>query len=139
MSVIFGIPMLATPVVGLGYLAVQIVGMSPGMLVTSIKIVDETGRLPGWRGLVRFVMPLPFFWTPIFVGVRIFEATFDGNPTRTYTVAVGALIAALPYLWALWQPERRTLHDLAAGTWVVRRVPQAALTAPIEEPVPSTM
>jgi class 3 adenylate cyclase/uncharacterized RDD family membrane protein YckC len=38
---------------------------------------------------------------------------------RAFVSVVSLQVAFLGYLWALWEPQRRTWHDLAAGTRVV--------------------
>ncbi len=39
---------------------------------------------------------------------------------RAVVLVLAGLPAGLGWVWALFQRERRALHDLAAGTWVVR-------------------
>ncbi|MEI7926764.1 MAG: RDD family protein [Chloroflexota bacterium] len=139
LSVIFGLPMLAFPVVAFGYLLVQIAGVSPGLWLTSVRIVNADGHVPGWRGLVRFVVPLSFASTAAVGLLTAYQWTVDGSAQRTAAGGLALLLVVLPHLWALWEPERRTLQDLAAGTWVVRRRTAPTSPAPIEEPASSTM
>jgi uncharacterized RDD family membrane protein YckC len=139
LSVMFGLPMLAIPVVVLGYLLVQVAGVSPGLWCTSVRIVNADGHAPGWRGLVRFVVPLSFASTAGVGFLIVYQRTFDGSAQRTLVEGIAALLVVLPHLWAFWEPERRTLQDLAAGTWVVHRRTAPTSPAPIEEPASSTM
>jgi uncharacterized RDD family membrane protein YckC len=59
------------------------------------------------------------------LGIRIVRA--DGGPIDLGTAAarsgmaiVSSLILYVGYLWAIWDPERRTLHDIVADTRAVR-------------------
>lgn len=66
-------------------------GWSPGKRVVGVELVTKEGEAPGvGRGLARTMV-----------------AVVSGN-----ALAIG-------YLWAWRQPQRRTWHDLAAGTYVV--------------------
>lgn len=66
-------------------------GWSPGKRVVGVELVTEEGHAPGiGRGLIRTMV-----------------AIVSGN-----AIAIG-------YLWAWRQRQRRTWHDLAAGTYAV--------------------
>jgi uncharacterized RDD family membrane protein YckC len=67
-------------------------GQTPGMRVLNIRAVDAAtgGRVDYGRAFIRHV-----------VGV------------------VSQVLCYLGYLWMLWDPERQTWHDKAAGTFVV--------------------
>lgn len=67
-------------------------GQTIGMRAWRLRVVDGSGRPPGWgAALLRFVV------APL-------------------SLAVGAL----GFLWCLFEHERRGWHDLAAGTRVLR-------------------
>lgn len=67
-------------------------GLTLGMRAWRARLVFEDGRAPGWgRCMLRWVLSL---------------------------VSAAALGAG--YLWALFNPERRTWHDLATGARLVR-------------------
>jgi uncharacterized RDD family membrane protein YckC len=81
--------------VGIGY-SVYFIGSSsgqtPGMRVLNIRAVDAAtgGRVDYGRAFVRYLVAI-----------------------------VSGLVCYLGYLWMLWDPERQTWHDKAAGTFVV--------------------
>ncbi|PKM06926.1 MAG: hypothetical protein CVV14_10525 [Gammaproteobacteria bacterium HGW-Gammaproteobacteria-4] len=67
-------------------------GQTIGMRPWRLRVVDAHGRDPSWRAvLLRYVL-------------------------------AGLSLAAfgLGFVWALFDPQRRTWHDLAAGTLMVR-------------------
>ena len=67
-------------------------GATVGKYVVGLRCVDANGEVPGLgRGLARYI-------------VSIFSGLF---------LLIG-------YLWVLWEPQKRTWHDMAAGTYVVR-------------------
>jgi uncharacterized RDD family membrane protein YckC len=68
-------------------------GGTLGALAVGLRIETEAGEQPGyWRGLVRWFMSILSF-----------------------------LAFGLGYLCATWDPKKRTWHDMAAGTLVVKR------------------
>ena len=58
------------------------------------------------------------------MGLRIIDEA--GNPPGPTRAVIRVLVSILSYffllgfLWVLFQPEKRTWHDLAAGTWVIK-------------------
>ena len=67
-------------------------GQTPGMKLMSIKLVNANGELLSiGQALVRFVV-----------------AIFSG------------MILVIGYLWMLWDANKQTWHDKAAGSFVVR-------------------
>lgn len=85
--------------------------------------------------LAYLLVPLAYYWVPTalsgqtlgkrLVGIKVVDA--EGRPPGYARAAmrevVGKLLSALllylGYLVALFHPERRALHDLVGGTWVV--------------------
>ncbi len=67
-------------------------GMTLGMRAWHVRIIDETGRRPGWR------------WCAI----------------RFLTSILSAALAGLGFLWSLIDPDKRTWHDKASRTRLVR-------------------
>lgn len=68
-------------------------GMTVGMRAWRIRIKTSEGGKPGWAAcLVRFVVSL-----------------------------LAAAPAGLGFWWSLFDPGRRTWHDIASGTCLVRR------------------
>jgi len=79
--------------IGAGYYIIgNGTGATLGKYTVGLRCVDANGELPGLgRAAVRYI-------------VSIFSA----------------LALLIGYLWVLWNPEKRTWHDLAAGTYVIR-------------------
>lgn len=68
-------------------------GMTVGMRAWRVVIINDNGRPPGWgRCLLRFAVS----W-------------------------LSAAAAGLGFLWALFEPGRRTWHDMASATRLLRR------------------
>ncbi|HYV58787.1 MAG TPA: RDD family protein [Acidimicrobiia bacterium] len=67
-------------------------GQTPGMRLLNIRAVDAAtgGRVDYGRAFIRYVIAL-----------------------------VSGLVCYLGYFWMLWDPEKQTWHDKAAGTFVV--------------------
>lgn len=68
------------------------IGRSPGARVMGIGPIDRRGRAPS-------------------VGRTLMRAVAR---------ACGGALLGFGWLWALMDPERRTLHDRFAGVWVIR-------------------
>ena len=116
-------------VLGGALLARNIGGRSPGLGAMSLCIVDARSARPGIkRGFVRSVVP-----SVVFVSVTAAGAQMG------VSWPVTLLVSLAPYGVAIWDSERRTLHDLAAGTWVIEQKTAAAERARIEERTPGTM
>jgi uncharacterized RDD family membrane protein YckC len=67
-------------------------GQTPGMKLMSIKLVNGSGELLTMGQAI----------------VRVIVAIFSG------------LVLLLGYLWAIWDANKQTWHDKAAGSFVVR-------------------
>lgn len=89
-------------------------GTTPGKRFARLRIARVNGRrLAKWRLAARSVLqfiPLMEFATTVWVNVtpRLFEA-----------LVVVFVLSAAEHLWALTNRNRRTLHDLLLGTWVL--------------------
>lgn len=79
------------------FLFSTLTGKTPGQTLLRVRVVDRLGRRP----------------TPVSAGVRVLG------------LGLGLLPLALGPLWALFDMERRALHDHLAGTWLVRDLDQA--------------
>jgi len=67
-------------------------GMTVGMRAWRVRIVDAAGEKPGWgKSAIRFLFSF-----------------------------VSALPAGLGFLWSLFEPRKRTWHDIISGTRLVR-------------------
>ncbi len=73
-------------------------GQTLGKMVVGIRVVDSRGRVPTTSQVMgRLVLE----W--------LFSLLFRGIP-----------LLVADYLWVAWSREKRALHDLSAGTYVVR-------------------
>lgn len=98
---------------GLCELMIQIAGSSPGLRAMGLRIADDRGAPPGWRGVTRSLVIAVLF-------------------TRLAPLFAASLVG-------LWAWKRRAPWDVLSGTRVILRNPTAAQIAPIEEPAPGTM
>jgi uncharacterized RDD family membrane protein YckC len=77
-------------------------GGTIGKRVAGLAVVDEAGRPPGlMRGGVRYIVSL-----------------------------ASGLVFGLGYFWMIWDEQKQTWHDKAAGTHVVHAAHRAAANAP---------
>jgi uncharacterized RDD family membrane protein YckC len=91
---------------------------TPGRLVTRTRIAIPDRRRIGfgrasWRFWVQVLL------AGLAVGATVVVATED--PLRLAIGAASGIVILLSYVLAAWTPRRRALHDLLAGTVVVRR------------------
>jgi len=102
-------------------------GQTPGKKCLRIRIVDEANQSIGFgRSSLRFtVLSLPFF--------------LNGAPflqlAPAWAIAGAAVLVfgfggAIIYLLIFNRRNRRSLHDLLAGTWVVRTDRESSATRP---------
>lgn len=94
------------------------------MKTLDLQLVDPAGRyLTPARALIRYLAALLMLTAALAV-------------TRWYTA--GALLLLLPASWALLDPQRRALYDIAAGTRLVmqsaRDVPGRPATRAADSP-----
>lgn len=99
---VYGLVLVLLPFLPSAYFWIgNSLGGTAGKRVTGLAVVDEAGHAPGLaRGLVRYLV----------------------------SIASG-LALGLGYLWMIWDAEKQTWHDKAAGTYVVRRAHRAAMVA----------
>jgi uncharacterized RDD family membrane protein YckC len=106
-------------------------GQTLGDRATSIRILDSEGNAPGLeRSVKRYMLPLA-----VSIGSTLITFVFGSSYTYTNysynynyntTATAGFLILAVyaflivGYLWMLWDPNRQTLFDKIAGTYVVK-------------------
>lgn len=82
-------------------------GQTPGKRLMSIRVVNAQGQAPSYgQAVMREVL-----------------GKF-----------LSSLLLNLGYLMALFHPEKRALHDLIAGTWVVTRPPASVFSQSPEGP-----
>lgn len=95
-------------------------GGTPGMRALSVRVVDSEGSAPGIkRSLIRYVIPA-LSWVPLL----IFFASpwwFLDHGVAILIVLGSAIFAVglLDPLWMIWDPDKQTLHDELASTYVV--------------------
>lgn len=80
--------------VGIGYQAYFFTktGQTPGMKIMNIKLVNGSGEIVSiGQALVRIVVAY-----------------------------ISGLVLAIGYLWMIWDANKQTWHDKAAGTFIVR-------------------
>jgi uncharacterized RDD family membrane protein YckC len=105
----FGLFFLIALVVSATYFTFTIAlrGATLGMSVLRIQVVDEQGQMPSVGRS---------FWRWGFVQLFQFGTNF--------VPFVGGLLWLLDPLWMLWDPEKQTLHDKVAKTWVLQKLPE---------------
>lgn len=82
-------------------------GATVGMSALRIQVVDEQGQMPTvGRAFGRWAFVQVFQWLTNLVPF------------------VGGLVWLLDPLWMLWDPEKQTLHDKVAKTWVLQKLPE---------------
>lgn len=101
-------------------------GQTPGLAAMALRLADRAGRPPGaGRALVRLVVlaaaaALLALSVPLTVGL----VAAAWQHTLPLLLAIGgsalAALALLDPAWCIAHSDRRALHDLAAGTRVVR-------------------
>ncbi len=94
-------------------------------------------NLGGGGTLLNLVLDLIYFTLMIalvngktlggmILGIRVVPADGGGNVSigkaliRTVVAYVSGLVLLLGYLWMLWDRNKQTWHDKAAGTYVIR-------------------
>jgi uncharacterized RDD family membrane protein YckC len=91
-------------------------GRTLGKLAMGIRVV-RTDRRP--------MDPVRATWREVIVKVALFgtlaSLPIGGGGAFTILRSVGLLLVALDLLWPLWDRENRALHDMLAGTRVLRR------------------
>lgn len=90
--------------------------------------------LEGPSNLISLLLSVAYYWFfnargqtlgQAALGVRLVDA--DGNPPgnqkaliRVLMSFVSAFALLIGYIWAAFHAEKRTWHDIVAGTWAVR-------------------
>lgn len=91
-------------------LSTALLGGSPGQRLLGLRVVTGDGRRAGLaRVLLRDVtFQILMELTPRLLPVR-----------KSSGCLAGMAVWTVDLMWPLWQPQRRSLHDLLAGTHVV--------------------
>lgn len=100
-------------------------GTTPGKLLVGLRIVRPDGRALGiWRASIRLLVAYPLV---VIYGARIIHyviARVSATPSERHliqglvVVQVGMTLSSIVMMWA--RADRRTLHDFAADSIVVR-------------------
>lgn len=113
------------------FMAVLLDGIVQWLII--VLLFGAAGEVGGGFGFVLAVIYNWFFWTRYdgqtpgkrLMNLRVVKA--NGSPLRDVDALIRALgytvsgfFFGLGYLWALFDPQGRTWHDLLAGTLVVR-------------------
>jgi uncharacterized RDD family membrane protein YckC len=104
-------------------------GQSVGQFVVGLRPATRSGGSPGLIRLIVYWLALhPLLFHPIlaafwFLFAYIVLALAEHGPVVIALVTIGLVSAVAPFaslLFALGDPQRRGIHDLIAGTRVVR-------------------
>ena len=101
-----------------------IFGCTPGQALLGLRVVRADGGRPGWASVLLRAGILS-------LGLGTMGMTMPGNSWMEVGIRlIGGLCGASSLYLALFEGQRRGLHDLVAGTVVVRRGEQPG-TAPV--------
>ncbi|MCC7365233.1 MAG: RDD family protein [Dehalococcoidia bacterium] len=95
-------------------------GQTVGAAVMQLMIIRSDGRPLGPLGAIARLIGLLLYVLIIGAGVGLAFLWRENALQSGLAVAVAFLIAAFGFLWSAFDTRRRTLHDLIAGTIVVR-------------------
>lgn len=114
-----------TSFIGMYVLMTSRSGATPGKRALAVQVTGCDGRPVGYlRSAARFLAAFPILWMLIPMAAL---SVIENIPFPYYryvswvamSVQATVLVASLLMLWL--HPQRRTLHDLAAGTIVVQK------------------
>lgn len=111
---------------------IAVFGATAGKRLFSLEVIGRGGRAPGWTAAtVRFVVSIaPFLTGPLLTHVP------DGAARVAAEIAQVLLMLGI-YAPILSDPNRRGIHDRAASTSVVCRVPAMFRDGPTARSVSS--
>jgi uncharacterized RDD family membrane protein YckC len=104
-------------------------GQTVGQYVIGLRIVDEAGDAPGYRRVLGYLLSLhPLIFHPMLSGPWLLVGFLGVALAENEVILVLALAVALlclvgplaNFVFALFDPQRRALHDRLAGLRVVR-------------------
>lgn len=96
-------------------------GCTPGQYLLGLRVVRADGSKPGWGAVLLRTGVLS-------LGLGTMGMTMPGNSWAEVGIRlIGGLCGASSLYLALFEGQRRGLHDLVAGTVVVRRGVQPAV------------
>jgi uncharacterized RDD family membrane protein YckC len=95
-------------------------GQTVGAAVMQLMVIRSDGRPLGVLGSVARVIGMLFYVLVITVGVIAAFVLRDSTTSAGGAITGALLLCLAGFLWAAFDPHRRTLHDRIAGTIVVR-------------------
>jgi len=103
-------------------------GQTLGKMITKVKVIraDEQGPIGFRQAMLRDCVPLlnSFIWIVMMARVSFFNAdpasALATGPLGRWVVFLLAIWALLEFVTMLFSKKRRALHDLIAGTVVIR-------------------
>jgi uncharacterized RDD family membrane protein YckC len=101
-------------------------GATSGKRLLGIRVIGIDGKRVGYaRSTLRFVAAYPFviLWVFMVAAGHFVQPNATWTPIFLYSPQLIQILLTTTSIVLLWRhPQRRTLHDLAADTIVVRRV-----------------
>jgi len=95
-------------------------GQTVGAAVMQLMVIRSDGRPLGVLGSVARVIGMLFYVLVVTVGVIAAFVLRDSTTSAGGAITGALLLSLAGFLWAAFDPHRRTLHDRIAGTIVVR-------------------
>jgi uncharacterized RDD family membrane protein YckC len=98
-------------------------GDTMGKSLLGIRVVDAAGNAPGMRrAAIRYVLPglTAIGGLPLFAPGLLFLDPIDALFAAVVIWVALSLLWTYDYLQMIWHPQKQTLHDLMAGTYVIR-------------------
>lgn len=95
-------------------------GQTVGAAVMQLMVIRSDGRPLGVLGSVARLIGLLLYVLILGAGIVAAFLWRDSALQAGLAVGIAFLVAAFGFLWSAFDTRRRTLHDLIAGTIVVR-------------------
>ena len=116
-------------------------GQTLGKMQTGIRVVTGSGEPPGMGDSIGRLMVEVLLWVVgwIVLGLALFVISGGSHEEPSWArwaFLAGAPLLCVDYLWVGLSRQKRSLHDMAAGTYVVRvrprrRQAEALLLVPV--------
>ncbi len=107
------------------------VGQTLGDRAAKVRIMDSEGNPPGLnKAFIRYIVPLGLSLVGSIINNAVTYSSGNftyasgtvttNNTTGTAISGLFSLVVLIGYLWMLWDPNKQTLFDKLAGTFVVK-------------------